>query len=133
MNRLRRRASMAEGRKLMRQGWSEWERMPRPDPVQYPSLRNVEAVFKNNVYIVQLIYHATEWGTVERLMVRRNDAAPVRSWQELQRIKNELCGEHRTAVEVFPAQGELVDSANIYHLWVLPDGFELPFGMREIK
>lgn len=24
---------------------------------------------------------------------------------------------------------DLVDDANIYHLWVLPEGFELPFGL----
>jgi len=116
----------------MRQGWSEWERVPRPDPALYPSLRNVEAVWKNNVYIVQVVPHKTEWGHVMQLMIRRNDEAPVRDWLDLQRIKNEILGEQRTAVEVFPAQGELVDHANLYHLWVLPEGFELPFGMREI-
>ncbi|MFA4971545.1 MAG: hypothetical protein WC683_02950 [bacterium] len=133
MSRLQRRASRSVGRKLMRQGWSEWERVPRPDPAKYPSLRNVEAVFKNNVYVVQIVYHVTEWGTVERLMIRRNDEAPVRSWQELQRVKNEIVGEDRVAIEVFPAQAELVDHANLYHLWVLPKGFTLPFGMKEIR
>ena len=28
-------------------------------------------------------------------------------------------------------QGELVDQADVFHLWVLPDGFQLPFGLEE--
>lgn len=51
------------------------------------------------------------------------------SWWEMQRIKNELAGESATAVEVYPPQSEVVDEADMYHFWVLPDG--LPFSLRE--
>lgn len=51
------------------------------------------------------------------------------TWWEMQRIKNELAGEAATAVEVYPPQSEVVDEANMFHFWVLPDG--LPFSLRE--
>ena len=36
----------------------------------------------------------------------------------------------RVAVEVYPPESQLVDDADLYHLWVLPAGFELPFGLH---
>jgi hypothetical protein len=130
VNRQMRRASQANGRRMMRAGWSEWERLPLPDLRVYPGLRNVIEVWKNNLFIVQVTREQTAWGDVDRLLVRRNDATPVRSWSDLQRVKNELRGPERLAVEVFPPESQLVDDAHIYHLWVLPVGFELPFGLN---
>lgn len=84
----------------------------------------------NNKYSVQFFDQQTGWGLIEHLMVRRHDSKPVRSWADLQRIKNELVGANRTAIEVFPAENNLVDQANIYHLWILPADVELPFGLH---
>lgn len=50
-------------------------------------------------------------------------------WEDLQTIKDELGYAERDAVEVFPAQGDLVNVANMRHLWVLP--YRLPFIWRE--
>ena len=131
MNRRQTRSSKAAGRRKMKRGWSafrsptseEWAKSSAIPP-------GLVRVWVNNVYIVQLYWHDTEWGFVEHLLVRRNDGGPVRSWADLQRIKNELAGEDRVAVEVFPARGDLVDQANCYHLWILPEGFALPFGLH---
>ena len=43
------------------------------------------------------------------------------TWDELQRIKNECLGEDVWCVEVYPAQSELLDVANMRHLWVLDE------------
>lgn len=43
---------------------------------------------------------------------------PVRSWSDLQAIKNELVGAENFAVEVYPAESRLVDCGANYHLWV---------------
>ena len=48
----------------------------------------------------------------------------------MQRIKNELAGEQTVGVEVYPAQTDVVDQANIYHIWCMPEGFALPFGLH---
>ncbi len=50
---------------------------------------------------------------------------------EKQKIKNELFGRESVAIEVFPAESHLIDQANSYHLWVLPEAFSLPFGIHE--
>jgi len=66
--------------------------------------------------------------TVTHLSIKRLDRDPLHDWRDLQRIKNELCGPEREAVEVYPAESRLVDTSNQYHLWVLPLGTLSPFG-----
>jgi len=84
----------------------------------------------NNKYSVQFFDKLTSWGVIEHLIIRRHDTKAIHSWYDLQRIKNELVGSDRTAVEIYPADAQLVDDANLYHLWVLPKGVELPFGLK---
>ncbi len=50
-----------------------------------------------------------------------------------QQIKNEIFGEKRLAIEVFPKQKNLVDVQDVYHLWVFPKDFDLPFGIHPIR
>jgi hypothetical protein len=82
----------------------------------------------NHVFVVQLSMEDTSIGQVAHLWVRRNDGLPV-LWHELQRIKNELVGPERVGVEVFPAQSQLVDVAPMYHIWIYPEGYQLPFSL----
>lgn len=66
---------------------------------------------------------------VVHLSIKRNDRKPMRDWRDLQRIKNELVGYECEAVELFPADSRLVDTANQYHLWCIPmPGVRFPFG-----
>ena len=127
MNREQRRASKSNGRKMMKGGWSPFEDWTEKALGMGHS--KIYKFFKNNIYTVQLFKKETGWGVVDHLMCRRNDESAVHSWQELQRIKNEVMGEHRTAVEVYPSIEKLVDDANIYHLFVLHEGFNLPFSL----
>ena len=50
-----------------------------------------------------------------------------------QEIKDDLFGEKRVAIEVFPAAKNLVDICDVYHLWVLPKDFKLPFGIHPTR
>lgn len=68
--------------------------------------------------------------TSMHLTFKRNDRAAVRDWRHFQAIKNEVAGPEREAVEIFPPESELVDSANEYHLFVLPDGQMSPLGFE---
>lgn len=43
------------------------------------------------------------------------------TWDELQRVKNECLGEDVWCVEVYPAQGDVMDVANMRHLWPLDE------------
>lgn len=133
MNRAQRRASKSNGRRMMKQGWTPFEdwterAMLTKTMAQRPT--GLEKFFQNAMYSVQVFRKPSEWGEIMHLMVRRNDAAPIQSWADLQRVKNEIAGADRVAVEVFPPEGDLVDQANMYHLWVLPKDFRLPFGLH---
>ena len=50
------------------------------------------------------------------------------TWPEMQRIKNELAGADGTAIEVYPPQDQVVDGADMFHIWVLRG--KLPFGLH---
>ncbi|CEG25989.1 DUF7694 domain-containing protein [Bacillus sp. B-jedd] len=90
----------------------------------------VERVYSNREYAVLIRTADTEWGPVEHAAIR-NVASSDITWAEKQRIKNEIFGPERIAIEVFPKESELVDEANMYHLWVLPEGMTLPFGIYQ--
>lgn len=54
-------------------------------------------------------------------------------WSVKQQIKNELFGENRLAIEVFPKEKNLVDVMDVYHLWIFPKDFDLPFGIHPTR
>lgn len=86
-----------------------------------------DAVYSNGLY--QVSEYIGDGLT--HLSIKRQDREVVRDWRHLQAIKNEVCGPERTAIEIFPPESQLVDSANEYHLWVLPADAPLPFGFKE--
>lgn len=63
---------------------------------------------------------------VVRLSVCRTSLAGDRwqdgiSWDELQRLKRECGYGNADAIEVFPADADVVNVANMRHLWVMAD------------
>jgi hypothetical protein len=62
------------------------------------------------------------------LIVSRTDGKAIHDWRHFQRIKNEVAGPEREALEIYPAESRLIDRGNTYHLWVLPAGERVPFG-----
>lgn len=87
----------------------------------------------------RMIY-TKQWGNVEHVTISRvhKDGEPIAStdganaigWSEKQMIKNELFGEDRFAIEVYPKQDRLVDVADVYHLWVFGKKYDMPFGIH---
>lgn len=65
------------------------------------------------------------------LSIKKLMKEPHIDWRDMQRIKNELCGQDREAVEIYPAEDRLVDTSNQYHLWVLPENERVPFGYEK--
>jgi hypothetical protein len=67
---------------------------------------------------------------VVHLSIKRLDREAIHDWRDLQEIKNELFGKDYVALEIYPAEDDLRDSANQYHLWVFTDnvdGDAVPF------
>ena len=80
-----------------------------------------------DTYLHEMVVDAWS-GKCAYLSIRRNDREPCDSWRDFQEIKNQLCGPEREAVQVYPAESRLMDTANQYHLWVMPEGEIFPMG-----
>ncbi len=123
-NRAARRGAAKEFAKLAnKKDWGEWEdifieKESKKRGISSLVPEKIKQFWKNNLYTVQ----AYEVDNLLKLMIRRNDETTSVSWADKQRIKNELVGEEEIAIEVFPPKSKLVNEANIYWLWILPEG-----------
>lgn len=93
------------------------------------------SLVENNRYQVIVREHADgPLGAYVHLTIRNRDGSPRHDWRDFQRIKNELVGAEMEAVELYPAESRLVDTANHYHLWVFRN-YRFPFGLpaREVS
>ncbi len=81
-----------------------------------------------HTYSAQVVVTYTPIGPVNHLKVRRHDGRTNRlTWDELMMIKNDMLGEDVFTVEIFPRDCDVVNEANMRHLWELPEGV-LPEG-----
>jgi hypothetical protein len=92
-------------------------------------------VYANSIYMV-FVDRQTDLAEGElknkmtHLSIKRKDKRPCNSWSDFQAIKNELVGEEVDAVEVYPKESNLVNTANQYHLWCFPPELRLGFGFQ---
>ena len=86
-----------------------------------------DEVWLNDKYVVHV--RRRDDKSVVSLSIRRQDRQWPRDWRDFQRIKNEIAGPTVEAVELYPSEERLVDTANQFWLWCLPPGepFELGF------
>jgi hypothetical protein len=96
-------------------------------------LEENSTLWRNKFYQVEKKILQPELGEAGAiwLSIKHHDKKAVRDWRHFQRIKNELAGAEREAVEIFPPESQLVDTANQYHLWVLPEGQSTPFTWKQ--
>lgn len=102
----------------------------------YNEMYNCE-VWKNDLYEVRVfrgsnadwLVHEKLWqGCMDYLSIKRIDKKAIHDWRHLQLIKNELVSEHREAIELYPKESRLMDTANQYHLFVFPKDYTIPLG-----
>lgn len=88
----------------------------------------------NSLYQVQIWRDVQPEGWPHEMIwlsIKRLDKASVHDWRDLQRIKNELVGPEHEAIEMYPAESRLVDTANQYHLFAFADPtVRLPLGWQ---
>lgn len=126
MNRAGRRAAVSTMRKRASWEWHEKE-ITVADREKFPAVRGITRAFFNDCYSVQFYDVLTDMGLVQHLIVRAQLGGEP-PWRDMQRIKDELVGTEAYAVQVYPRASDVVDQADVYHLWVLPQ--ELPFGLH---
>jgi|TARA_R100000149_G_C5836027_1_gene109797 hypothetical protein len=94
-------------------------------------------VYVNDIYQVNvqrneqadyMVREPSMKGKMTYLSIKRLDKKSIHDWRHLQEIKNELCGEDCEAIEIYPVEKRLVDTANQYHLFVFPKGYFIGFG-----
>ena len=121
----------AYSQKLLRRlgkSWGPWE--DKSDTIDHPlAPPDLIMAWCNQRFAVQQFHrNGLTW-----LSIRKHvNGSKEPSWAELQRIKNELIGLERQAVQVYPRQSELVDQADMYHLWLYDEGDECPFNFAKV-
>jgi hypothetical protein len=130
-NRKQRLAGMALERKGLKGHWGEWRETPLPTGIPGGTgwCKGMRTAFVNNLYVVLIrpFFDMDGYPTHHCAIRTASNLEPP--WRDLQRIKNELFGEESTAVQVMPPASELIDAADMYHMWVLPA--RLPFTLGE--
>ena len=90
------------------------------------------AILKNSRYQVTVYLRGRHpvFGDIAHLSFKTLDKQPHHDWRDMQRIKNEICGPECDAIELYPAESKLVDTANQYHLFVFRS-FKFDIGFQE--
>ena len=70
------------------------------------------------------------FGKVHLLSVKKKDNTDNISWSDLQKIKNEVFGEDSQALEGYPKEKDVINHANVRHLWIIDKNYELPFSTK---
>lgn len=88
--------------------------------------------FRNNRYTVMIFDNTmTTKGPAIKVLIQQLDDRPITGhWREIQNIKNELFGPETVGVEYYPAESNLLDTHNIYWLWIFPPGVLPLFSVR---
>ena len=76
-------------------------------------------IWMNDTYTV-FVHRKDDTGWIH-LSIKRNDKEPVTDWRDKQQIKNQIVGSEHEALELYPAESRLIDTANQYHLWCMSD------------
>lgn len=132
MNRMMRRIQGAAERRERESGnWSPWMKADVPGVAGAMGdgwLREVRSIVKNPWCVVLIRPVATPWGMAQHAAIRTASETEL-SWREKQRLKSTIFGPGFMAVEIMPPDADIVNGANMWHLWILPEGVGLPFGI----
>lgn len=121
------RAVTREMRRQLERDNAKRPAMLTPVPIErWPTPLNGSrtAVLLSSDYLVQVF---DEGGGVQRISVNRTTARPDGrwddglTWDEMQDIKCQIGMGDQYAIEVYPRDRDVVNVANMRHLWVLPE------------
>lgn len=128
--RTERRALLEQERRARKSGiWPKWEIIEMPNGIAGGGgwCKQIRSAARNSVFAV--LIRPAPGGVTHLAITSLTCDRPT--WWEAMRIKNELCGEHTTAVEVYPPSQNVVDEADMYHLWALPEPLNFGIGPEE--
>lgn len=140
--RVENRATRRHAAKELERRRKSWPETLRPIPKEEwgdtSKMRQVPfEVLRSQTFLVQL-YEVNSGVDTEVIRMSVNRCAIKHtghwqddiSWEELQRLKAEAGLGDRDAIEIYPRDFDLVNVANMRHLWILKD-YLLPFAWRK--
>ena len=87
-------------------------------------------VWQNPWYDVRVSRFADGWpiggGPWARIGISCDDGEPRHDWRVFQKIKNQIVGDEWWAIEIYPAESQLIDPSNYYLLFAAPVFPEMP-------
>lgn len=127
LNRAQRRALEKVKRQLIATYPDELTIVPENDPnMPYTSHpQDLDSVWRNKKYTVMV------WNVPagKKITISRNewDSHTCRykdgiTWDEIMEIKRGVGFGNQNAVEFYPPDNEVINIANVRHIWILPDG-----------
>lgn len=129
-----------QSNRLLKQENAKWPVVPVEVPPPWPGELGQQAnrfrVLRSRFFLIQLF---REIVGIVRISVNRtlrdanNQWKDGITWDELQQIKQQCGYGDREAVEIFPPDRDVVNVANLRHLWVLPPELRLPFAWRKVE
>ncbi|HNA77819.1 MAG TPA: hypothetical protein PKY99_00110 [Turneriella sp.] len=95
---------------------------------------NVKAIYTDGFVVVQE-YHLHWRPRFKKILVRHlaishRDGIRLNKFYDIMALKDLICGEDCEAVQVYPRRNEVVDAADMLHLFVFPRGFKWPLTLR---
>lgn len=123
MNRIERRFASAYLAQENKKWTAECTRVPEAQWPTGGTVRPIE-VWRSRYFLVQ-VFPAMNGGqriTVNRTGFIGNNATRWNdgiTWDDLQRVKREIGRGNDWAVEIYPADEEIVNVANMRHLWLI--------------
>lgn len=108
------------------ESWSPWLGPMTPAMAQKHGSRvpdHYETVWFNDQFVVCVVTTRQDalLGEVKHVLFQTASGSKDVKFYDYLRIKNELFGEERYALQVVPAQSELVDRSNSYHMHILSE------------
>ena len=105
----------------------------------YQSIQATHAYLKRCVHYRSNTYHVAVdkqaehgmnvgSGEIWHLSIKRHDREPIHDWRVMQHIKTAIAGQETEAVELYPAESRVVDTANQYHLYAFVNCGMIPLG-----
>lgn len=114
-----------------------YDRVVKIDPTytKAKAKKYLRQTFNQEVWVNDL-YRATvnrkknkEFGAeMAEIAITRKDKEAIHDWRHFQQIKNDLVGEDCEAIEIYPNEKRLMDTANTYWLYAFPKDYIIPFG-----
>ncbi len=84
---------------------------------------NLIEVWRSRDFLVQVLEQEPLWrmSVCRTMLNRRQRFVDGIAWEDLQRLKAEIGKGDYCAVEIYPRDRDLVNVANMRHLWLLPE------------